>query len=136
MTRLSNPVKAHNKVMPATDKHGNLTSKLLRYCWVYYNFSVLVPKKRGIGYLKSPYGHHHIERLSEIGHQVGCDICGLDGSLDFEVPSRLYCSMGDEKTEFEQRLMPLLEKYYGFSSEPIDIQAYWDIKKNLFNKDI
>lgn len=47
----------------------------------YRNIYMLIPKKRGVGYLKQPLGHHACP-LSELAYQIGFDMCGLDGHLE------------------------------------------------------
>lgn len=99
--------------------------KELLYCWISKQFSVLVPKKRGDGYLRAPYGHHHIEELTHIAYAVGYDVCGLDGELTFEVAGSLYHGSQSNRKAFTSRLMPLLEAYYGFPSREIFAAEFW-----------
>jgi hypothetical protein len=98
----------------------------LLYSWVASGFHVLVPKKRGEGYLKQPYGHHHNEALTEIGNSVGCDLCGLDGSLEFDGPdtSRLYHGNAEAKAAFVARVIPRLEAYYQMPSREVDERTF------------
>lgn len=101
--------------------------KELLYAWVANGFHVLVPKKRGEGYLKVPYGHHHDEALTDIANGVGCDVCGLDGSLEFEGPdtSRLYNGSAGEKAAFVAHVIPRLEAHYQMSALEIDQRTFW-----------
>jgi hypothetical protein len=46
-----------------------------------YSIMVLIPKKRGVGFLRQPVGHHAND-LSRFIDQLGYDCCGLDGYLD------------------------------------------------------
>lgn len=54
-----------------------------RIYWAVHNRSVmfLIPKKRGIGFLRQPVGHH-VNELSTLITSLGYDCCGLDGYLD------------------------------------------------------
>lgn len=99
--------------------------KELLYCWVSQQFSVLVPKKRGEVYLRVPYGHHHINELTNIANKMQCDICGLDGALDFNVSRPIYFGIQDDRDAFAEKLMHLLEKYYGLPSREVDAPEFW-----------
>ena len=49
---------------------GDLRLVLL-YSWAASNFHVLVPKKRGVGYLAVPYGHRPNPGLDQIAARAG-----------------------------------------------------------------
>jgi len=51
--------------------------------WAIHTLSVmlLIPKKKGIGFLKTPVGHHN-DNLSLLITNLGYDCCGLDGYLN------------------------------------------------------
>lgn len=87
--------------------------KELLYYWTSTTFEILVPKKRGCGFLKVPYGHHVDQQLDEIGDAVGCDITGLDGSLTFWVTNSIH-SHAISRAKFIEMVMPLMERHYGF----------------------
>lgn len=99
--------------------------KELLYSWVSGQFSVLVPKKRGTGFLKTPYGHHHNIELSRIESNAGCDLWGLDGSLDFQVSGAIFHGGRDGQLAFSGKVMPLLEQYYGVSSREVGPSDFW-----------
>lgn len=111
--------------MPAAERIDAMSTKELLYCWVAGQFSVLVPKKKGSGYLKSPYGHHYIEELTAIADKMRCDVWGLDGALDFRVSSALFYGKENERREFAGKLMPMLEHYYGLPSREIGGAEFW-----------
>ena len=100
---------------------------------LYFTFQadgllVLVPKKRGNGFLKTPYGHHTIQALDDILDQatlLAKNLYGLDGYLYFQV--KTYS--GDEE-KIAPILMPLLETYYGFVSEYVGNSLFFDILKS------
>ncbi|WP_343028272.1 hypothetical protein [Massilia sp. MP_M2] len=105
-------------------------TRTLLYCWVSNGFSVLVPKRRGTGYLKVPYGHHHIDGLTAAANAVGCDVVGLDGELAFESRELrgLYCARtGDARAIFIAKLMPLLERHYQMDSREVDAATFWQL---------
>lgn len=88
---------------------------------------MLVPKRRGEGYVKVPYGHHHIPGLDEIADKAGCDIWGLDGALDFQVSDALYHGPESDRVKFIGVIAPLLERYYGFPSREIVAAEFWQL---------
>ncbi len=99
----------------------------LLYAWVGLGLSVLVPKKRGPGFLRTPYGHHDDPGLNAIAGLAGCDIFGLDGSLDFQVGAHIYHGGPGARAEFVGRVMPALEKLYEASSYEINLSQFWDL---------
>lgn len=99
----------------------------LLYCWVANVFAVLVPKKRGAGFLRVPYGHHHNAKLTAIGDAARCDICGLDGALEFECGGRIFHGGETLRKEFSAVVVPLLEGYYGVPAREIRETEYWTL---------
>jgi hypothetical protein len=96
----------------------------LLYCWAVPNcLSVLVPKKRGNGFLRVPYGHHHDEALSRIAAAAGCDVFGLDGSLDF-VWGGVDCASEDVREALASKVIPCLELHYGLSARLVTPGEY------------
>jgi hypothetical protein len=61
----------------------------LLYYWDLGGLNVLVPKRRGVGFLRCPLGHHYVEFYASLETELHCDICGLDGALYFEFHPRL-----------------------------------------------
>lgn len=61
-----------------------LQKQELIYSWAYSTLDVLVPKKRGTGFLRVPLGHHRVEFYAHMEYDLRCNICGLDGYLSFE----------------------------------------------------
>lgn len=45
------------------------------------SIKILIPKKKGIGFLKTPIGHHVSKLISELGY----DCFGLDGYVNIPV---------------------------------------------------
>lgn len=104
-----------------------MEAKQLLYCWVAQGFNVLVPKTRGQGFLKVPYGHHHDPALSEIGDSVGVEVTGLEGALHFWCPGSIYHGPQEGQQEFAARVMPELEKHYGWASREITASEFWKL---------
>lgn len=99
----------------------------LLYSWTSSEFVVLVPKRRGKGFLRQPLGHHWDKGLDRIGQAAGCDMCGLDGSLNFEVSRELYHGPDDGKLAFVARIVPMLEAHYGCTAREISSVEHWQI---------
>lgn len=99
--------------MPA---RKNPAEKKLIWSWVGGNLVVLIPKKRGNGYLKTPYWHKIDPALEDIRHQLGdVDIFGLDGHLEFVLS---YSSRaGSTPDSFAEKAIPLLVAHYGWPAE-------------------
>lgn len=115
----------------------------LLYAWVGQGLSVLVPKRRGRGFLRAPYGHHNQPALNAIADLAGCDVFGLGGSLDFQVPGDVYHGGQLKRAEFAGRLLPALEKVYEAKSREITAADFWQLhplktvrpEKRLFGKE-
>lgn len=95
------------------------------YMWDAGGLNILIPKRRGEGYLKCPLGHHVVPALSDIEAQL-CDLCGLDGFLQVDYYRHPY---GRSKTEAEAvaKIMPMLAKHFGFSTWREDTKLFWQI---------
>ena len=96
------------------------------YMWDRGGLNVLIPKRRGTGYLKCPLGHHVVKALSDVESDVGCDLCGLDGYLQVDYYHRPH---GRSKSEAEATtlIMPMLAKHFGFTTWREDTQLFWKI---------
>ena len=63
----------------------------LFFMGIHKCISILVPKKRGIGYLKSPFGGHHCNKhyfeFTSLNLTYVGDCCDIDGylSIDFRL---------------------------------------------------
>jgi hypothetical protein len=97
----------------------------LLYCWVAGGFAVLVPKMRGDGFLKVPYGHHVDAGLDRIGDKVQCDVTGLDGALDFRCSGSIYHGGTMMRKEFSDVVVPALASHYSTSAREITEQEFW-----------
>ena len=81
----------------------------LLFCWVAGQLSVLVPKKRGSGFLRVIYGHHHNQALTEIANAAQSDVFGLDGALDFVCGGKVYHGGASIRAEYAEKIIPRLE---------------------------
>lgn len=78
------------------------------------NLCALIPKKRGRGFLKQPYGHHIDPELEGIRHQLGgVDLFGLDGHLEVDI-HRIRDTDRFEATA--RKALTLLEAHYDYPS--------------------
>ncbi len=98
--------------------------KEILYCWVTNGLSVLIPKKRGEGFLRSPYGHHYDSALGHIAYAAGVDVVGLDGSLDFDF--RAAYVNHEQRAAAIAKVIPALEKHYGMTSREVDADEFWE----------
>lgn len=98
--------------------------KKLLWLYIHTSIYVLVPKKRGSGFLMAPYGHHINPELEDVRQlqMGGVDIFGLDGCLqlcvnkhDFEDPDEQYAT----------KLMTALSGYYQMPFEKITSDEYF-----------
>lgn len=99
----------------------------LLFCWVASSFHVLVPKKRGGGFLKVPYGHHDDQGLNAIASVANCDVFGLDGSLEFSCTGAIYHGPQQMRDQFSAAVVPLLEKHYGMTAREITSHEFWSL---------
>lgn len=94
-------------------------TKTLLYVHYHLVFQVLVPKKRGTGFLKVPYGHHENQALREISDRFQVEMCGLDGCLEIE---RMGARFIPEGTVSE--IMEALGKHYGLPFKEITLDEF------------
>lgn len=105
-------------------KLARLNSRELLYCFHAETFEVLVPTKRGGGFLLVPYGHHNNPELSRIGDKARCEVSGLDGSLSFDCGLKVTC-YNARKAELVALVMPLLEAHYKCKSREVTRDEFW-----------
>ena len=103
----------------------NAPAKELLFCWVSQALQVLVPKKRGRGFLRVPYGHHYDRVLTKIANDAGVDVFGLDGALEFQCPGAIYHGEAAARKAFVEEVIPPLERYYGWPSREIKPAEFW-----------
>ena len=96
------------------------------YMWDRGGLNILIPKRRGTGYLKVPFGHHAVSGLNDIECAVSADFDGLEGYLSVEYIHRPH---GYSKSEEEAvaLIMPMLAKHYGFTTWREDAKLFWKI---------
>lgn len=85
-----------------------------------YQVMILVPKRRGEGFLKAPFGHH-AGPLTQVEAKIGFDLWGLDGSLDVQTG---YTSRSD-KADLLARIIPPICAHYGMTYREVDHDEFW-----------
>lgn len=91
------------------------------FIWDMSGLLVLIPKRRGSGYLKSPLYHNYVPELNRIECDERVDMCGLDGYLQLEYG---YIDH-DERQAIVDRVLPRLAAHYGFTTWREDETAFW-----------
>ena len=84
------------------------------------SINMLIPKKRGMGYLKQPLGHHACP-LSELAYDIGFDMFGLDGHL--EVCTGFIDS--DKHDYFIARVVKPVCDLLGYEYQLVTIGEFW-----------
>lgn len=83
--------------------------------------AILVPKRRGEGFIKTPV-YHNIGPITAIEHEIDFDIYGLDGALEIQTGS-LY---GKDTDAMLAKIMPLLCAHYGMDYRLVDRSEFWE----------
>ena len=81
------------------------------WAWDSCSLNVLIPEKSGKEWMAVPAGHHQSKRTSAMEHVGRCDVCGMDGYLNFECGSAI-ATYPEKRIEFENRVLPEIEKWY------------------------
>lgn len=92
---------------------------ILAYFYQSY-LGVLIPKKRGNGYLKVPLGHHACP-LAELEREIEFDIYGLSGEL--EVMTGFITDARHK--ELEDRVLKPISELLGYSYRIVDRFEYF-----------
>jgi len=97
----------------------------LLYTWSHECLAVLVPKQRGVGFLKVPYGDHNDPALNHVADAAGCDLFGKDGALEFQCGGQVYHGGCTAHAAFEAQVIPALEAHYGWRARAIPSHEFW-----------
>lgn len=95
--------------------------KELLYCFVGPSLQILVPKRRGIGYLKQPIGHHP-NALSRLETEAGYDLFGLDGAIE------VHCGFLGSQERMDKVAKQVLEpisRLLGFPYREVGGEEFW-----------
>ena len=104
----------------------------LLFCWVAEGLHVLVPKRRGTGFLSVPYGHHTDKGLDAIAALANCDLYGLDGALNFDCGWDICHGQKGTQDAFIERIRKPLEAHYKMQSQLIDANTFWELHPHKF----
>ena len=77
----------------------------------------LIPKKVGIGYQKTPIGHHPESWHNDLADAVSADVFGLDGHIEV-----------DARGSLEARVEPFaaaLNRVFGYAVRHVDAEEFW-----------
>ena len=91
--------------------------------WDAGGLNVAIPKRKGGGYLKVPFGHHPNSKLSAIEVSERVDMCGLDGYLEL---SYGYTRL-ERRKQITARVLPQLAKIFGFKTWREDTKLFWRV---------
>ncbi len=83
---------------------------------------VLIPKKRGKGYLRCPVHHSHND-LSRLMDELGYhDICGLNGELVVFIQTFIF---NENREEILSSFMPQLSQHFGVPWRIVSEEEYY-----------
>ena len=116
-----------------TANQSSKEDKKLLFCWVAQGLQVLVTKRRGKGFLKTPYGHHANEGLDEIEAAAHCNLFGLDGALRFDC-DRIFFGGDEKRKNFLETIVPMLEAHYGYKAIEIGELEFWELNPRRRNE--
>lgn len=92
--------------------------KYIPYIIEMYSVNFLIPKKRGEGWLKYPV-YHHVDTLSSlIKHELGYDICGLDGYINVDT--------GWTMDKDFSKLIRAISEFYGLECKLVNREWWYD----------
>lgn len=88
---------------------------------------ILVPKRRGEGFLAAPFGHHNNPALSNVAYEIGYDLFGLEGHLEVDTGS-LYreADKAGGMDKFLERIMTPISLHYGMPWRQVG-EEFWDL---------
>lgn len=105
-----------------------------RYMWDDSGLNIIIPKRRGDGYLRVPYGHHNNPKLNLISDSVNVvDVTGLDGYLNFRFSAKVIYD-ASKRAKIVAIVMPQLAAYFDFKSWIEDIRGFWRVVDNHKNE--
>ncbi|MGQ1270003.1 hypothetical protein ACT4XR_19890 (plasmid) [Acinetobacter baumannii] len=84
------------------------------------DINLLIPKKRGKGYLKQPIGHFNCP-LSTLSRDIGYDFFGLDGFL------KVQTGYINDKEEITHQVVIPISEFYGYKWREVDTNTFFDI---------
>lgn len=111
-------------------------SKVILVQFLIRSMDMLIPKKRGEGYLRQPLGHHNNSLTNFIDEEIGfvgmsqIDVFGLDGYLSFQ--GRFIDD--EEKIRMTETILkPLSEKFYRMPYKVVDSEEFFNALDGAIN---
>lgn len=102
--------------------HQEPAKKELLYIFRERSIHILVPKKRGEGFLRTPIGHHR-SPLSDLSYKIGFDMFGLDAEI--------FVDTGyvweDKKPQLVERVLKPISELLGFPYREISHTEFHDL---------
>lgn len=86
---------------------------------------VLVPKKRGSGFLKMPLGHRE-SPLSQLARDYHADFVGLDGALEIFGPGHSRLDQREADSVIET-VVPAIAKLLCISWRVVQKRDFWEL---------
>ncbi|WP_219096196.1 hypothetical protein [Pseudomonas sp. UMAB-40] len=104
----------------------NLTTiapKEMLVCKMDGRIEVLIPKRRGIGFLKAPLGHH-MNDLARLSHELDLDFVGLDGALEI-YGACMSPLKGDDYSAVITQALPAISALNGFPFRVVERAEFY-----------
>lgn len=112
----------------SADAEGVTVEGAAIYTWDLAGLMVLIPKKRGRGFLRCPLHHHYVAALSDIEIEECVDLCGLDGYLQLNYG---YVHDDAEQARIVDRVMPKLAAHFEFTAWRESHRDFWECRKRM-----
>ncbi|EPU8966723.1 hypothetical protein ACV0OF_003836 [Acinetobacter baumannii] len=105
--------------------------KIILVLFGIQEINMLIPKKRGKGYLKQPLGHYNCP-LAALSRDIGFDFNGLDGYLEIQTG---YLTDKD-KVDLTQRVVVPISNFYDYKWQEVDRNTFFEtLKGNIARVD-
>ena len=102
----------------------NLSRPPAFYMWNNSGLNVTIPRRRGKGYLKQPYGNHYVPKIECARSRLGnIDFFGLDGYLELDYG--MICDRV-KQVELAGEALPILAECFGFNEWIEDHKRFWE----------
>ncbi|MEN9854954.1 MAG: hypothetical protein RLZZ157_80 [Pseudomonadota bacterium] len=84
-----------------------------------HQYWALIPKKRGVGFLSVPIGHHVTDKVTQLEREICGNAFGLEGNVCLETPFFHEGDAGDQKT------CQALTRCFGFPVKMVEADYFW-----------
>lgn len=98
-----------------------MSEKILLVYFSVESIDILVPKKRGEGFLKVPLGHHACDLSTFTSEHISFDVFGLDGMLSVQTG---YISQS-QYAELEESVVKPLSAFYNYPYKIVSHEEFW-----------